>query len=389
MDQKAFNFEFATATRIVFGAGVFASAGEYAAGMGERALVFTGVGFERAQPLVEMLEAANIVPTVFEVPGEPTVSSAQAGVELARASACDLVIGFGGGSAIDTGKAVSALFTNPGETLSYLEVVGDGMPLTVPPAPFIAIPTTAGTGAEVTRNAVLGVPEQRVKVSLRSPLMLPDLALVDPELTYSLPPYLTANTGLDALTQLIEPFVSIFANPLTDAICLEGIRHAAWSLPRAYAHGDDPEARQGMALASLFGGLALANAKLGAVHGFAGPFGGMFAAPHGAVCARLLPFVFDVNYRALSEREPHNPLLARFTEAARVLTGNIQATAGDGSKWLAGLCAEFQITPLSAYGFQESHFPDLIEKARHSSSMKGNPIKLTDAELAEILTKAL
>jgi alcohol dehydrogenase class IV len=219
--------------------------------------------------------------------------------------------------------------------------------------------------------------------------MLPKIALVDPELTYSLPPEITASTGLDALTQLIEPFVSNQGNPLTDAICREGMRHAARCLRRAYDHGDDPAARQGMALASLCGGLALANARLGAVHGFAGPFGGMFPAPHGAICARLLPFVFEANLHALQEREPNNPALQRYDEVARILTGETGAVAQDGLAWLIDLCEALQVVPLSVYGFERSHFTDLIEKAGRASSMKGNPIRLTDAELGAILEKAL
>lgn len=210
-----------------------------------------------------------------------------------------MVIGLGGGSVLDAGKAIAALVTNLGNVFDYLEVIGKGQPLVNAPLPFIAIPTTAGTGTEVTRNAVLGSPAHGVKVSLRSPMMLPSLAIVDPELTYGLPPEITASSGLDALTQLIEPFVSVKANPMTDAICREGIRHAAKSLRTVYHNGADASAREGMSLASLFGGLALANAALGAVHGFAGPLGGMLNAPHGAICAKLLPLVMEVNIKVL------------------------------------------------------------------------------------------
>ena len=163
------------------------------------------------------------------------------------------------------------------------------------------MPTTAGTGAEVTYNAVLGVPDQQVKVSMRSPLMLPRWAIVDPLLTHSMPPELTASTGLDALTQLIEAFVSNKANPLTDGVCREGLQRAGRSLRRAFEDGDDADAREDMSLASLFSGMALANAKLGAVHGFAGPLGGMTTAPHGVICGKLLPYVMQANVRALAE----------------------------------------------------------------------------------------
>jgi alcohol dehydrogenase class IV len=251
------------------------------------------------------------------------------------------------------------------------------------------VPTTAGTGAEVTRNAVLTVPEQRVKVSLRSPLMLPDVAIVDPELTYSMPPGVTAVTGLDALTQVIEPFVSHLANPLTDALCREGIQRAGHSLRRAYGNGRDADARRDMALASLMGGLALANAKLGAVHGFAGSIGGMFAAPHGAVCARLLPYTMVANVQALQSRQPENPALPRYAEIARILTGDSSATVQDGVQWIQSLCADLQIPGLAAYGLTTDDLPTIVNKSKNASSMKGNPIQLSEAELTHILEQAL
>jgi len=382
-------FEFATATRIIFGRGTLREAGPIAAEMGSRALLVTGRSTERAAPLLDALTAQGIEAVTFTVSGEPTTEVARQGTERARAADCDLVIGFGGGSVLDSGKAIAALLTNGGVPLDYLEVIGQGKPLTQPAAPYIAIPTTAGTGAEVTRNAVLLSPEHRVKVSLRSPLMLPRLALVDPELTYSLPPGVTASTGLDALTQVMEPYVSLKANPLTDALCREGMRRAARSLRRAYEYGDDPAAREDMALTSLFGGLALANAKLGAVHGFAGPLGGMFPGPHGAICARLLPHAVAVNVRALQERSPASPALRRYDEVAQILTGDDEATASDGVAWVGELCQALQVPPLSSYGLAREDFPALIQKASVSSSMGGNPIKLTPEELAEILTRAL
>ena len=382
-------FEFATATRIIFGAGTLQEAGPIAAGMGRRALVVTGRSTERAAPLFEVLKTQGVDVVTFSVDSEPTTHVVQAGTAQAREAACELVIGFGGGSAMDTGKAIAALLTNGGAPLDYLEVIGQGQPLTQPPAPYIAIPTTAGTGTEVTRNAVLASPEHRVKVSLRSPLMLPRLALVDPELTYSLPPDVSAQTGLDALTQVLEPYVSKLANPLTDAICREGLRRASGALRRAYERGDDPEARRDMALVSLFGGLALANAKLGAVHGFAGPLGGMFPAPHGAVCGRLLPYVMPVNVRALQARAPDSPALRRYDEVAQLLTGDHDATADDGVAWVVDLCRALDVPPLGAYGMVQDDIPAVIAKAARSSSMRGNPIALTSEEMGEILTKAL
>ncbi|NPV65947.1 MAG: iron-containing alcohol dehydrogenase [Anaerolineae bacterium] len=381
-------FEFATATRILFGPGTLREAAPLAAELGQRPLVVIGLAVEHAEPLLDDLAAHSLAATLFRVEGEPTTILVQQGCAAARANDCDLVIGFGGGSALDTAKAIAALLTNDGDVLDYLEVIGGGRPLTRPAAPCIAIPTTAGTGAEVTRNAVLLSPEHRVKVSLRSPLMLPRLAIVDPELTYSLPPEVTASTGLDALTQLVEPFVSHRANPLTDALCREGLGRAARSLRRA-VQAPDPAAREDMALASLFGGLALANAALGAVHGFAGVLGGMFDAPHGAICARLLPFVMEANVRALQTRDPGNPALRRYDEAAHLLTGWLTATAADGVAWVHDLCRDLDVPPLSDYGLTEADFPAVVEGANRASSMKGNPIALTTEELTAILAQAL
>ncbi len=212
---------------------------------------------------------------------------------------------------------------------------------------------------------------------------------MDPELTYSVPPAVTASTGLDALTQVLEPYVSNQANAMTDGICREGLGRAARSLRRAYEDGHDAEAREDMALASLFGGLALANAKLGAVHGFAGPLGGLFPAPHGTICARLLPHVMAANVRALQARMPDSPALARYDEVAQLLTGESTARAADGVAWIQDLCQALDVAPLSDFGLTEDDFPTVVEKARVASSMKGNPIVLTDEELTEILGKVI
>ena len=352
-------------------------------------MVVTGRSAERAAPLLQSLATEGIGVTIFAVEGEPTIRTASRGTQQARETACDLVIGIGGGSALDTGKAIAALLTNGGDPLDYMEVIGAGNPLTQPAAPYIAIPTTAGTGAEVTRNAVLASPEHGVKVNLRSPYMLPRIALVDPELTHSLPPELTASTGMDALTQVIEPYLSNNANPLTDALCREGMRCAARSLRRVWQHGDDPAAREDMALVSLLGGLALTNAHLGVVHGFAGPLGGMLPAPHGALCARLLPYVMEANVYALQARAPDHPALGRYSEIAQILTGQRDSTAEDGLVWVHGLCDALKVPHLADYGLTQDSFPTLIQNASVASSTKGNPIELTPEELEQILQRAL
>ncbi|MEJ0090501.1 MAG: iron-containing alcohol dehydrogenase [Limisphaerales bacterium] len=383
------NFKFATATHIIFGAGVINRVGQEAKHLGGRALVVTGGSPKRTGKLLASLSASDIASVTFPVAGEPEISTIENGVAFAKEENCDFVISIGGGSVIDAGKAIAAMMTNEGALLDYLEIIGAGKPLSRRSATFIAIPTTAGTGAEVTRNAVLASPEHKVKVSLRSPLMLPLIAAVDPELTYDLPPALTAATGLDALTQLIEPFVCLRANPMTDALCVEGIQRAARSLREVVFNGQNKSAREDMAVASLFGGLALANAGLGAVHGFAGPIGGSFPAPHGAICAALLPQVMAANLCALCEREPDSLVLRRYDQVATLLTGNPHAAADAGVEWVQKLVGELPIPKLGAYGIREEHVADLVTKAAKASSMKANPIALTPDELAKTLRLAL
>lgn len=381
-------FEFATAGRIVFGEGAVREVAPEARRMGSRAMLVWGLPAAKAEWMARELEAAGLACARFAVEGEPTIELVRRGAAQASEQACDVVIGFGGGSAVDAAKAIAALVANGGDPLDYLEVIGQGRPLQRPSIPFIAVPTTAGTGAEVTRNAVLASPEHKVKASLRSPYTLARLAVVDPELTLDLPPAITAATGMDALTQLIEPYVSIRANPLTDLFSLDGIRRAARSLRRAFHDGGDLEARTDMALASLLGGLALANAGLGAVHGFAAPVGGMFDAPHGAVCAALLAPVMEVNIRALRARAPESQALRRYEEVARLLTQDPAARPEDGVAWVRRTCSELGIPPLAAYGIRASDIAVLAEKAARASSMKANPIVLTAEELGEILVMA-
>ncbi len=383
-------FEFTTPTRIIFGAGTLREAAPAARAFGSRAFVVTGRDPSRAARLLELLGAEKISATIFAIAHEPTTDDIVAATARAKAGRCDVVIGFGGGSALDTAKAVSTLLTNEGELLDYLEVVGRGAALPRAAAPCLAIPTTAGTGAEVTRNAVLLSPTHRVKVSLRSPHLLPRVAIVDPDLTHNLPPALTASTGLDALTQLIEPFTSSRANAYTDALCRDGLRRAAPALRRAFRDGRDAHARADLSLAALYSGLALANAGLGAAHGFAGPIGGAFSsAPHGAVCAALLPHVIEINLRAARARTPAAETEARYAEVARLLTGRAHATADDAAPFARELVAELKIPPLRAYGITPAHAPALVEQAAKASSMKVNPLPLTPDELAEILTRAL
>jgi alcohol dehydrogenase class IV len=310
--------------------------------------------------LISRLEAAGVACVPFTTPSEPTVPLIRGGGERAREERCDMVIAIGGGSAIDTGKALAALLTNPGDPLDYLEVVGRAQPLEFASAPLIAVPTTAGSGAEVTRNAVLASPEHRVKA-----------------------------TGMDALTQLIEPYVSCRANPMTDLYCVDGLRRASAALPRVWEDRQDREARTNMSHASLLGGLALANAGLGVVHAFAAPIGGMWPAPHGAICAAVLPHAIEVNVQALRRRLPAGQALRRYDEIARLLTRQPHAMADNAVDWIANLCQRLEIPPLRKYGVTDADIPALAQQAARTSSMKGNPIPLTDEELREIATRAL
>ena len=383
------NFEFTTAQQIIFGAQKIKMLPAIVKNLGTRPAFITGSSAERIAPIFRMLKGADLTPAAFSITEEPTTARISMIAQQARDLGCDCVVAFGGGSVIDAGKAVAALLTNTRPLMDYLEVIGQGLPLTEIPAPCIAIPTTAGTGAEATRNAVLCSTEHHVKASMRHAQMLPNVALIDPELTLSTPPSITASTGLDAFTQLLEAFVSIKSNPLTDALCREGLKQAALFLEDAYTNGSNLEARTGMALASLFSGMALANAGLGAVHGFAGPIGGMFSASHGMVCASLLTAATETNIQALKERDPAGPALKKYAEAAAIVTGNTQATLDDLTNWIQNLCYKLEVPGLSALGIDESASASILEKAQKASSMKGNPIALTQEELEQILVRSL
>jgi alcohol dehydrogenase class IV len=374
-------FDFATAGRIVFGAGrAEQELAGIVRGLGSRALVCTGSDPARHAALLDTVTA-----DVFTVDGEPTVESAHSAVNAGRQSGADVVVAIGGGSPLDLGKAVAVLLANGGDPLDYLEVVGRGQAFTRPALPCVAVPTTAGTGSEVTANAVLTSPEHRVKASLRSPLMLPRVALVDPLLTLGCPPAVTASSGLDALTQCLEPYVSVKANPVTDGLAREGLRRAGWSLRRAHADGSDVDARTDMALCSVLGGLALANAKLGAVHGFASAIGGVADVPHGLACAALLVAVTEANIA----RSHDLPVHQRYVDVARLLTGRADATAEDGLDWLRETAALLNVPRLADYGIGPDDADAIVARAAKAGSTQGNPVVLTDDELHAALAAAL
>jgi alcohol dehydrogenase class IV len=389
MSISPMHFEFATAREIVFGAGAVRTLPERVRPHGASVLVVIGGDPARAASVLESMNEAGLAVTIWPTAGEPTIEDARAAVREAHEERVEVIVGIGGGSAIDLAKAVAVLATNAGDPLDYLEMIGGGRPVVEAPLPTMAVPTTAGAGAEVTRNAVLLSREHGVKASLRSPLMLPRLALVDPELTLSLPPDVTAATGMDALAQLLEPYVSVRANPVSDAICLDGLPRVARSLARAWRDGGDLEARAEMSLAALYGGLALANAGLGAVHGFAAVLGGRFDAPHGAVCAALLPGVVRANAAALADRDRASPALARYECAARILTGRSDARPTDLGVWLGELRETLQIPGLRAYGVDATDAAPIVAAAARASSMRANPIVLTPDELHAVLESAL
>jgi len=379
-------FEFATAGRIVAGAGRAAELPGVLAGLGSRVLVCTGASPERH---ADLLAGLGVPAATFPVAGEPTVGLARAGVAAAREHGADVIAAIGGGSVIDLGKAVAMLLANGGDPLDYLEVVGSGHEVTRPAVPCVAVPTTAGTGAEVTANAVLAVPEHRLKASLRSPLMIPRVALVDPVLAVSCPPAVTAASGLDALTQCLEPFVSVRATPVTDGLAREGLRRAATGLRAAHADGGDLAARTDMATCALLGGMALANAKLGAVHGLAGVIGGTADVPHGMACAALLAPVIDANVRTLRTGAPGSPVLDRYAEVARLLTGKPAASIQDGLAWIRETLTLLGVPGLAAFGLGPDDADGIAAKAMTSSSMQGNPVSLSHGDLKAVLLEAL
>ncbi len=378
------NFEFGTAQRIIFGQGCVNQAGEIIQGFGKRLLLITGKHNQYDNPILNqqsITKRYEILQIVSEK--EPGVGFIQDSLKMIEDFHPDVVVSIGGGSVIDTGKALAILSANEGVLLDYLEVIGKGNPLTKESRPFIAIPTTAGTGSEATRNAVIYDQASGLKVSLRSPLMLPKVAMIDPLLTLGLPPEITASTGMDALTQVIEPLITRKANPITDAICFHAVSIAREALLNAYHDPENMEAREQMALISLFGGIALANSGLGVVHGFAAAIGGMYPGiHHGQICAALLPASFEINYLASKSRPEYAQITRKMEEISRLLAGKSQTKPDEPLK---ELISEIGIPGLDKLGIEKKDYPMIIEKALKSSSMKGNPFDLSREELSRIL----
>lgn len=380
------DFAFRTAP-VLFGPGKRRAALAEARRFGDRVLLVTGASsLERSGFLAEVLDTKDASITHYAVSREPDPALVDEGVRRCREARCNVVLGIGGGSTLDSAKAIAAIAANGGETFDYLEEIGGGRAIAREPLPLIAVPTTAGSGSEVTKNSVIKVAEAAVKRSIRSDLMYPRLAIVDPELSGSAPKEVAAPAGLDALTHLIEAYVSRGAQPITDALALPGIRMAYRALSALAADGFGP-LREEMALASLWGGIVLANAGLGAIHGLVAPLCGQKPIPHGTGCAALLPEGFRANIEALRRRDPGNRALGRYREVAAALNdGNPDVERAASA--LAALRSRLGVPRLSALGVSTEDVSPLVAGCR-GGSMRSNPIALTDEELAQLLEAAL
>lgn len=367
--------------RILFGRGEAAKTAGLAAGFGPRVLVVHGRDAARAAWLLADLNRAGCGVHALICAKEPDLPMLEAALAKARVFAPDVVIGLGGGAVLDLAKALAGLIPATGKVLDHLEGAGQGLPLIQNPLPFVAVPTTSGTGAEATKNAVIDVPAQRRKVSLRDDRMMARLAIVDPALTDGCPRGVTLSSGLDALTQVIEPYLCNRANPATDALARAAIPMALAALP-ALMQGEDSGARDAMAWVSLSGGLALANAGLGAVHGLAGVIGGVTGAAHGAICGTLLPFVIAANRAAM----PAGPVAERLAEVDAMLSTAFGG--GPGTEALHRWSRRNGLPGLVALGLDAKDHGSVAAAAAGASSMKANPVVLPEAVLQAILRAA-
>ena len=386
-------FSFRMTPEIVFGAGTLTQTPTFAARYGKRCLLVTGKqSLNRSGQLAKLEESLHelrVTSTHVTVDGEPDLAITDACTRMARENQCDVVLAIGGGSVIDVAKAAAALATNGGEAFDYIEAVGRGRTIEKPSLPLIAVPTTAGSGSEVTKNAVLRVPELRVKRSIRSDSMVPPLAVIDPALIASAPRSVAASSGLDALTHLIEAYLSKGAYSMTDALVVPGISMAYRSLVALAERRTTDTSHEEMAQAALWGGIALANAGLGAVHGLVAPLGGLCAVPHGAGCGCLLPATFAMNVQALRSRAPNSVALVRAEHLARMILSEDEKdrTPEHAADALARLRRALDVPPLTKYGVSDTNFGEIIAGSR-AGSMRNNPIELTDEELADILQQS-
>jgi alcohol dehydrogenase class IV len=389
-------FSIARLPRIEFGSGARGRLPGLAALFGRRVLLVTGGRSLLEGPFWPELEAgfasANLYLTVHRVGGEPSPDEIDAAVRRYRERDISVVVAIGGGSALDAGKAIAGLLIPGNPVLDHLEGVGPERPYRGPAVPLIAVPTTAGTGSEATRNAVLSAsPEdgrEGYKKSFRDERLVAQYAVVDPDFLATCPPRVIAGNGMDALTQLLESYVSLRANSFCDALALDGLAHVRTSLLALYGNPEDAAAREGMAYASLLSGITLAQVGLGSVHGLAAPLGAFFPIPHGVACGTLVASATAVNVRALLERDPDHPALARYAEAGRVLCGETFADDGEARGALVHRLEDWTRTlhlpTLDQFGVTGGDHPRIVAHSR-GSSMKTNPIELTDAEIGAIL----
>jgi alcohol dehydrogenase class IV len=393
-------FAIARLPRIIFGAGTVGRVAKEAAALGRRALVVTGAKSFRATPawpaLLQALEAEGVAWSDIAVDGEPSPDAVDEAVTAHKGTGIEVVIGIGGGSALDAAKAIAGLLPHGRSVLEHLEGVGPEQPYDGPALPLVAVPTTAGTGSEATKNAVLTRQgADGFKKSFRDEQLVARVAIVDPELLASCPPDVVAANGMDAFTQLLESYTSINANPLTDALAWSGMAAFRDGFFAAWDGGDGPEAQAGrsrMAYASLLSGICLAQTGLGAVHGLASPLGAYFPIPHGACCGSLVAAATRANIDALTARAPESPALIKYAAVSDMLT---MTTATDRSEGLDVLVStlvawteRLGLPRLSRFGMGEEDIGRVVTGSR-GSSMKTNPIVLTDPEIAAIVQARL
>jgi alcohol dehydrogenase len=390
------SFSIARLPRIEFGSGAVAKLPALAAHYGKRLLLVTGqrafVESPHGERLFAALKAQGFDWEHVRVTGEPSPQFVDAQVASLRGRDIDAVLGIGGGSALDAAKAIAGLLKPGNSVMDHLEGVGPELPYRGPATPFIAVPTTAGTGSEATKNAVLSVQgADGFKKSFRDDTLVAEWAVVDPDLLASCPPELIAADGMDAFTQLLESFVSTRSNPMTDALARSGIMAVKDSLLSLHRE-QSAATREKMAYASLLSGICLAQTGLGSVHGLASPLGAFFPIPHGVVCGTLAATATAINVEAMEAREPDNPALPKYAEIGRRFAMQKGLNGKDARDWLVRTLRqwqeELQLSRLSAYRIASADFPRIVANSR-GSSMKTNPIVLTDAEIARILEARL
>lgn len=391
-------FSISSLPKIEFGAGVLAKVPGFAATFGQRALLVTGGTSLRAsrhwEKLLHGLRQQGLTWESLQVNAEPSPQLIDDAVRQFKSAAIDVVIGIGGGSVLDTAKAIAGLLKPGNSVMDHLEGVGPELPYHGPATPFIAVPTTAGTGAEATKNSVLSVHgAQGYKKSFRDEKLIPRYAVVDPNLLESCPPDLIAANGMDALTQLLESYVSKRANAFTDALAISGLTAVRDSLIAWHqGEGDQEIVRSRMAYAAMLSGITLAQVGLGSVHGLASPLGAFFPIPHGVVCGTLVAEATRMNIDALEERDAEHPALAKYAQVGRIFRQRTHIDAVGARVFLVHTLSQWtqqlQLPRLSAYGVSESNLEHVVAHCR-GSSMQTNPIVLSDAELKAVLQKCL